>query len=62
VAPSFYSIDTFAISLDPTLFAPPSATLNVSQWVEIAISMGARVAALTSKHEKGFCLWPSKYR
>jgi len=23
--------------------------------------MGARVAALTSKHEKGFCLWPSKY-
>ena len=57
-----FSIDTFANSLDPTLFAPPSATLNVSQWVEIAISMGARVAALTSKHEKGFCLWPSKYR
>lgn len=23
--------------------------------------MGARVAALTSKHEKGFCLWPSKF-
>ena len=46
---------------DPTLFAPPAATLNVSQWVSVAKSMGARVAALTSKHEKGFCLWPSKY-
>jgi alpha-L-fucosidase len=40
---------------------PPADKLNVSQWVSVAKSMGARVAALTSKHEKGFCLWPSKY-
>ena len=56
-----FSIDTFTSALDPTLFAPNAATLNVSQWVSVAKSMGARVAALTSKHEKGFCLWPSKF-
>ena len=41
--------------------APNPLTLNVSQWVANAKAMGARVAALTSKHEKGFCLWPSKF-
>ena len=56
-----FSIDTFSTSLDPTKFAPDAETLNVSQWVSVAKSMGARVAALTSKHEKGFCLWPSKF-
>ena len=52
-----FSIDTFSNSLDPTKFAPNPETLNVSQWVATAKAMGARVAALTSKHEKGFCLW-----
>ena len=56
-----YSIDTYTTELDPTKFAPNPQTLNVSQWVATAKSMGARVAALTSKHEKGFCLWPSKF-
>eukprot|EP00937_MAST-01D_sp_MAST-1D-sp2_P000261 g261.t1 len=56
-----YSIDTYTDTLDPTLFAPDPTTLNVSQWVATAKAMGARVAALTSKHEKGFCLWPSAH-
>ena len=56
-----YSIDTYTSELDPTKFAPDPKTLNVSQWVSAAVAMGARVAALTSKHEKGFCLWPSKH-
>ena len=56
-----YSINTYTSELDPTKFAPNPATLNVSQWVATAKAMGARVAALTSKHEAGFCLWPSKF-
>jgi alpha-L-fucosidase len=56
-----FSIDTYTSDLDPTKFAPDPTTLNVSQWVATAVAMGARVAALTSKHEKGFCLWPSNY-
>ena len=55
------TIDTFGHTLDPTKFAPDPAVLNVSQWVASAKAMGARVAVLTSKHEAGFCLWPSKF-
>jgi alpha-L-fucosidase len=40
-------------------FAPDPATLNVSQWVSTVKAMGAKVAVLTSKHEAGFCLWPT---
>ena len=28
-----FIVDTFTDTLDPTLFAPPVDTLNVSQWV-----------------------------
>ena len=56
-----YTIDTFGGGLDPTKFAPDPQILNVSQWVSTAKAMGARVAVLTSKHEAGFCLWPSNF-
>jgi alpha-L-fucosidase len=59
-----FSITTYTGSQngnqDPTKFAPPPATLNVSQWVATVKAMGAKVAVLTSKHEAGFCLWPTK--
>ena len=59
-----FSITTFTGAQtgtqDPTKFAPPAATLNVSQWVATVKAMGAKVAVLTSKHEAGFCLWPTK--
>ena len=58
-----FSITTFtgsqAGTQDPTRFAPDAKTLNVSQWVSTVKAMGARVAVLTSKHEAGFCLWPT---
>ena len=43
-----------------SLFAPPSASLNVSQWVEAAVRGGFPVATLTTKHEAGFSIWPTK--
>lgn len=56
-----FSITTFTGSQagdqDPRKFAPDPKTLNVSQWVSVVKSMGAKVAVLTSKHEAGFCLW-----
>ena len=45
---------------DPAKFAPP-ANMSVKNWVSTAKAMGAPVAALTAKHEAGFCIWPSKY-
>jgi alpha-L-fucosidase len=58
-----FSITTFTGSQtgtqDPTKFAPNPTTLNVSQWVSSVKAMGAPVAVLTSKHEAGFCLWPT---
>jgi len=59
-----FSVTTFSGdqggSQDPAKFAPPDATTNVSQWVATVKAMGAKVAVLTSKHEAGFCLWPTK--
>ena len=34
--------------------------LNVSQWVAVSESMGAKYAWLTAKHGCGFLLWPTK--
>jgi alpha-L-fucosidase len=42
----------------PASFAP--ASLNVSQWVEVSKSMGAKYGWLTAKHGCGFLLWPTK--
>lgn len=59
-----FSITTFTGSQegdqDPTLFAPDNTTLNVSQWVETAVKGGFPVATLTTKHEAGFAIWPTK--
>ena len=33
---------------------------NADQWVDCAISMGARYIVPTAKHAEGFCLWDSK--
>ena len=42
-------------SSDPNSFAPSS--LNVSNWVESMIALGAHEAVLTAKHGCGFYLW-----
>ena len=44
---------------------PPASAFNPSdldceQWVKVAKSLGANYMVLTTRHEDGFCLWPSK--
>ena len=43
----------------PSLFNPTS--LNATQWVETAVSLGAKEVCLTARHSGGFALWPSAY-
>lgn len=47
-----------AYPFDPADWAPEK--LDCRQWAEISKAMGARFAALTTKHHEGFCLWPTK--
>ena len=60
---NIFAPDTYKES-DPTtlpdlkVFNP--AKLNTDQWIESAVSLGAKYAVLTAKHGTGFCLWPSK--
>ena len=42
----------------PSTFHPTA--LNCDDWVATAKDMGAEYAVLTSRHEEGFCLWPTK--
>ena len=42
----------------PATYNP--SRLNVSQWVAVSQSMGAKYAWLTAKHGCGFLLWPTK--
>ena len=41
----------------PELFNPTA--LDCDNWMEVAVAMGARFAVLTTRHEEGFCLWPT---
>jgi alpha-L-fucosidase len=45
--------------------APNSAynpdKLDVEQWIQIARDAGMKYAVLTTKHNPGHCLWPSRY-
>lgn len=43
----------------PVLFNP--TTVNATQWVETAASLGAQEACLTARHSGGFALWPSAH-
>eukprot|EP00961_Rhodomonas_salina_P076462 1026725-Rhodomonas_salina.2 len=43
---------------DPATFNP--AKLNISNWVESIVNVGAKHAVLTAKHGCGFLLWPTK--
>lgn len=42
----------------PSVFNPTD--LDCRTWMEAAKAMGARFAVLTTRHEEGFCLWPTK--
>ena len=42
----------------PTKFDPEN--LDCDNWMETAKAMGARFAVLTTRHEEGFCLWPTE--
>jgi alpha-L-fucosidase len=39
------------------LFNP--VNLNVGQWLDAAVGAGMKYAVLTTKHDGGFCIWPS---
>lgn len=43
---------------DPADWKPEK--LDCRQWTKAAKAMGAKFAALTSKHHEGFCLWPTE--
>lgn len=45
--------------LPMTDFAPTE--LDMGQWLDAAVAMGARYAVLTTKHHDGFCLWPTRH-
>lgn len=42
----------------PSVFNPTD--LDCRNWMETASAMGARFAVLTTRHEEGFCLWPTR--
>jgi alpha-L-fucosidase len=44
----------------PSLSVFNPSRLNTDQWLESAVSAGAKYAVLTAKHGTGFCLWPTK--
>ena len=41
----------------PDLFNPDK--LDIGQWVQAAVSMGAKYAVLTAQHCGGFSMWPT---
>lgn len=43
---------------DPLDWNPTA--LDCRQWAAISKSLGAKFAALTTKHHEGFCLWPTE--
>jgi alpha-L-fucosidase len=45
--------------LEPASKFNPTA-LDPEQWVIAAKSLGAKYAVFTSRHEEGFCMWPTK--
>ncbi|KAG9441922.1 hypothetical protein H6P81_017776 [Aristolochia fimbriata] len=45
--------------VDPGVFFP--ASLNTSQWIQVALDTGFSRVILTAKHHDGFCLWPTQY-
>jgi len=59
-----FSSATFGITNPPSVasinaaFTPTS--YNMSQWLDVVQSAGARYAVLTTKHDGGFCLWPTE--
>jgi alpha-L-fucosidase len=36
--------------------------LNITQWFDSIVALGAKMAVLTAKHGCGFCLWPTQAR
>ena len=42
---------------DPATFNP--RLLNITQWFDSILELGANIAVLTAKHGCGFCLWPT---
>ena len=59
--PSYYYYDamkTLRRPPDIKLFNPKE--LDTDQWVEAAVSFGAKYAVLVAKHCSGFSLWPTK--
>lgn len=47
-------------SSNPDTFAP--SALNISQWVDSMVAIGAHHAVLTAKHGCGFYLWDTKVK
>lgn len=43
---------------EPDVFRP--SALDIEQWMDTAVSSGARYALITAKHDTGFCLWPTR--
>ena len=46
-------------------YQPPASVFNpecldTDQWIEAAVSAGAKYAVLVAKHCSGFSLWPTK--
>lgn len=56
-----YDVENFQTArkypFDPKDFCPDE--LDCAQWAEASHLLGAKFAALTTKHHEGFCLWPS---
>lgn len=40
-----------------SVFNPTS--LNIDQWLDACVAMGSRYAVFTTKHDQGFCMWPT---
>ena len=60
-----YNTQFFCISVGGNAhYLPPPKTfnpsqINVDQWLDVAVSFGAKYAVLTAQHCSGFSLWPT---
>ncbi len=54
---TFHNREWSAGQWPPETFAPTD--FDPHQWVDIALSVGAKYLVLTAKHGDGFCLWPT---
>ena len=56
---TFLEVDNAPPDIDVDTFAPTD--LDIDQWLDACVAAGMNFATLTTKHQDGFCLWPTAH-